>query len=139
MSYVQSYIQIYSNCFSCFRLSCPSNFQFSGRNRHSLPSWGCLWRIRSGAQGACHGAVCCAVCFHGQGMKNAGKTLEKPWKRVKRIELCDFLKLPCVSLFSRANTSEVQHLIIFVIGEIVPGFSICEKEQNPKQSYPLVN
>lgn len=101
------------------------SFQFSGRNRHSLPGWGCLWQIRSGAQGACHGAVCCAVCFHGHGMKNAGKTLQKPWKgkgkprffflKGQKNRTLRLLKLPCVSLFSRANT-EVQHLIIFVIG-----------------------
>ena len=77
--YTKLYTTIQQNCFSCFRLSCPSNFQFSGRNRHSLPRWGCLWRIRSGAQGACllrrpDGAVCLT-------MATGWKMLEKPWKR----------------------------------------------------------
>lgn len=53
--------------------------------------------------------------------KNAAKTMERKGKtsffffKGQKNRTLRLLKLPCVSLFSRANT-EVQHLIIFVIG-----------------------
>ena len=123
VSYIQSYIQIYSNCFSCFRLSCPSNFQVGIAT--AFLAGGAFGGSEAGLKApAMAPSVAPSVS-----MATGWKTLEKRCKNhgKERENLVFFflkgqknrtlrlLKLPCVSLFSRANT-EVQHLIIFVIG-----------------------